>query len=62
VYSVVPSPTGQREKKAMTDLVYEVSLDSTDGFGLKKMFKTCCEENLLKKRFEDTEVTFGLSQ
>jgi hypothetical protein len=26
VYSVVPSPTGQREKKAMTDLEYGVSL------------------------------------
>jgi hypothetical protein len=26
VYSVVPSPTGQREKKAMTDLEYDVSL------------------------------------
>ncbi len=26
VYSVVPSPMGQREKKAMTDLEYEVSL------------------------------------
>jgi len=26
VYSVVPSPTGQRAKKAMTDLEYDVSL------------------------------------
>ncbi len=26
MYSVVPSQTGQREKKAMTDLEYEVSL------------------------------------
>ncbi len=29
MYSVVPSPTGQREKKAMTDLEYEVSLEPT---------------------------------
>jgi hypothetical protein len=29
VYSVVPSPTGQREKKAMTDLEYDVSLGHT---------------------------------
>ncbi len=29
VYSVVPSPTGQWEKKAMTDLEYEVSLFTT---------------------------------
>ena len=29
VYSVVPSPTGHREKKAMTDLEYDVSLRAT---------------------------------
>jgi hypothetical protein len=33
VYSVVPSPTGQREKKAMTDLEYEVSLAITAAAG-----------------------------
>ncbi len=29
MYSVVPSPTGQREKKAMADPEYEVSLAKT---------------------------------
>ncbi len=52
VYSIVPSPTVQREKKAMTDLEYEVSLGVSLSFstflrfaaswtGVDKNIRTC---------------------
>jgi hypothetical protein len=59
VYSVVPSPPGQREKKAMADLEYEVSLG-----GPTKLEATSCETGnkekfLLKQSCRSLELDPG---
>ncbi len=47
MYSVVPSPTGQRAKKAMTDLEYDVSLGHTVEFRCPVQISDCSSLNQL---------------